>query len=853
MGKFFATTDPSVTDREKEHLSLARKMAGDSAVLLENDGTLPLPAPGLVALFGNGARHTVRGGTGSGDVNTRSDVTIEQGLLNAGFMIATQAWLDRQDERHAQAKRAYRAWVPVCAAEQGISEFLVRFSHPFRIPAPCPVEEGDLKADGADTAIFVISRTSGEGADRDTARGDYLLYEEELEGIRRVTAAFTHTIIVLNVGGVIDTTEFMAIPGISSVLLMGQMGSSGGDALSDLLLGRVNPSGRLTDTWAKQYVDYPSAMTYSHMNGNLDDEYYIEGILVGYRWFDAMGIEPKYPFGYGLSYTDFSLSEPETELQGTECVMRVTVRNIGGMPGRDVVQVYAELPKGILPKAPRGLIAFAKTALLKPGQLERVEMRFPIANLASYSEKHAAWVLEAGEYRILYGQHSRDTADAAVLTLAEAVVVRQLRNLFSDTDPVRETTVPMYLKQKAAASVPRIPIDPSMLRSKEPVYTQMRKPCSTDKIRRLTLADVREGRSSASELVAQLSVSELASLCVGALRTNGLLVGSDSQLVPGAAGETSSALLASRGIRSLVMADGPAGLRLTPVFRTDLEGSVLPGGVIFGDEERPSDPGLNEENSIAYYQYCTAIPIGWNLAMSWDPDLIRETAAMVGQEMVLFGVDLWLAPALNIHRNPLCGRNFEYNSEDPLLAGSVAAAISEGVQRVSGRGVCVKHFAVNSQEDNRYFTNAHVSERALREIYLRGFEIAVKTGKPASVMTSYNLINGTHTANHFDLLQGVLRDEWGYEGLVMTDWFTSQDVPDLTGSGEKKYGISSSVGCIAAGNDLQMPGCEKNAEDILRAVESGETVDRYRITRADLETCALRVIRAVLRTEAEQV
>ncbi len=301
MGKFFATTDPSVTDREKEHLSLARKMAGDSAVLLENDGTLPLPAPGLVALFGNGARHTVRGGTGSGDVNTRSDVTIEQGLLNAGFMIATQAWLDRQDERHAQAKRAYRAWVPVCAAEQGISEFLVRFSHPFRIPAPCPVEEGDLKADGADTAIFVISRTSGEGADRDTARGDYLLYEEELEGIRRVTAAFTHTIIVLNVGGVIDTTEFMAIPGISSVLLMGQMGSSGGDALSDLLLGRVNPSGRLTDTWAKQYVDYPSAMTYSHMNGNLDDGYYIEGILVGYRWFDAVGIERKYPFGCGRS------------------------------------------------------------------------------------------------------------------------------------------------------------------------------------------------------------------------------------------------------------------------------------------------------------------------------------------------------------------------------------------------------------------------------------------------------------------------------------------------------------------------------------------------------------------------
>ena len=850
MRRFFAAADPAVTDREKRHAAISRKMAAESAVLLENDGTLPLPGPAPVALFGNGARHTVRGGTGSGDVNTRQDVSIERGLVNAGFSIVTEGWLNRQDERHEAAKRAYRAFVPVCAREQGISEFLVSFSHPFRIPAPCPVEEADLARCGADTAIFVISRTSGEGADRNAGRGDYRLYEEELEGLRRVAGAFAHTIVVLNVGGVIDMEEILSVTGVCAVLLLGQGGIACGDALADLLLGKVNPSGRLTDTWARQYADYPSAMTYSHMNGNLDDEYYTEGILVGYRWFDAMGIQPRYPFGYGLSYTCFSMEDPEAEILGEDCLLRVTVENTGKRAGREVVQVYAERPEGMLKKEPRALIAFAKTGLVAPGRRERLEMRFPIASLASYSEAHAAWILEAGEYRVLYGRHSRDLSDAVVLTLSRAVIVRQLRRLFPDGDPVREMEIPDWPREKAPSSVPRVSMDAAAPRFEAPAYTDKRTPFSTDKIRRLTLSDVREGRCGAGELAAQLAVSELSSLCVGALREDGLLVGSASQQVPGAAGETSDALLASRGIRSLVMADGPAGLRLTPMFRADKNGNVLPGGLIFGDEERPFGADVTDENSTAYYQYCTAIPIGWNLAMSWDPGLVRETAAAVGREMAQFGVDIWLAPALNIHRNPLCGRNFEYNSEDPLISGRIASAVCQGVQGVPGRGVCLKHFAVNSQEDNRYFTCAHVSPRALREIYLKGFEIAVAAGGPASIMTSYNLINGTHAANHRDLLQRVLRDEWGYEGLVMTDWFTSQDVPDMTGGGEKKYPISSSVGCVAAGNDLQMPGCEKNAEDLVRAVESGEAADGFSITRADLEASAIRVIRAVLRADA---
>nr|MCR4903386.1 beta-glucosidase [Butyrivibrio sp.] len=231
----------------------------------------------------------------------------------------------------------------------------------------------------------------------------------------------------------------------------------------------------------------------------------------------------------------------------------------------------------------------------------------------------------------------------------------------------------------------------------------------------------------------------------------------------------------------------------------------------------------------------------------WDMELAQKAGDMVGKEMEQFGVDLWLAPALNIHRNPLCGRNFEYYSEDPLIAGMITAAITNGVQKHKGKGTTIKHFACNNQEDNRYFVNAHVGERALREIYLKGFEIAVRKSQPLSVMTSYNLLNGTHTANSYDLLQSILRDEWGFEGFVMTDWFTSQDVPFITGKFKPHYPISASTGCIAAGNDVQMPGCQKNVDDIVKAVKTGEEIDGYKITLGDLQFCTKNLVNIVVK------
>lgn len=849
MPKIYATKNPAMTQRETDHMALSRSLAGECVVLMENDGALPLAGAGKLALYGSGARQTIRGGTGSGDVNTRSDVTIEQGLERAGFQIVTKNWLNRQDAAYQQARKDYIEWIPAFAKEQGITEFLVSFSHPFQVIAPTEITKEDLAE--VSTAVYVISRTSGEGADRFNKRGDYLLYDEEKAQLALLARAYDKLILVLNIGGVIDMSEIKAISGINAALLMGQLGNIGGDVLADVLLGNVNPSGKLSDTWAKQYSDYPSSKGFSHNDGNVDDEYYTEGIYVGYRYFDTFGVEPLYPFGYGKSYTDFSIEPGAVCVENGQVKISATVKNIGGVhAGKEVVQVYYSAPCGKFHKPYQELAAFSKTKLLAPGESETVEITFQVKDMASYCEACAAWVLEAGEYVIRVGSSSRSTEIAAVLTLTQTVKTRILKNVFADTDPVQEIQAPAAHASSVDASVSRIAIDPAEITTKQVSYTGERKLYATEETVVLTAADVKAGRCTVEELTAQLTVEEMADLCVGTLRAKGSIVGNASYTVPGAAGDSSSVIKESRGIKNMILADGPAGLRLQPVFKTDKEGNLLPGGAVLGDLFEPFSDEYNDENSDTYYQYCTAIPIGWALAQSWNMKLLQDIGFMVGKEMEIFGVDLWLAPALNIHRNPLCGRNFEYYSEDPLVSGKAAAAITLGVQAHPGKGTTVKHFAANNQEDNRYFTNSHISERAIREIYLKGFEIAVKDSQPLSIMTSYNLINGTHAANHLGLLQSVARDEWGFQGVVMTDWFTSQHLPALTGNTPVLYPISASTGCVYAGNDIQMPGCQKNVDDIVQAVRTGETIDGYKLTMADLQFNAANVIRIAIATDA---
>ncbi len=844
--KIYATRESAITPREINHMALSRSLAGECVVLLENDGTLPLPVGGKLALFGNGARQTIRGGTGSGDVNTRSDVNIERGLEEAGYTVTTKTWLDRQDAAFAQARIDHAAWITAEAQRQGVAELTIAFSNPFQVIGPTAITPEDILASETRTAVYVISRTAGEGADRWNKRGDYLLYEEELAQLRQLAGAYEKLVLVLNLGGVIDMSEILSVEGVNAILLMGQLGNIGGQVLGDVITGKVNPSGKLTDTWAARYEDYPSSANYSHNNGNVDDEYYTDGIYVGYRYFDTFGVRPIYPFGFGRSYTTFEILPGEVRLDGETVSVDVTVRNTGIVTGREVVQLYASAPAGDLPKPKQELICFAKTDFISPTAAQKLTLSFQVRQMASYSEQRAAWVLEAGDYWVRVGNSSRDTRLAAVIRLDHLAETEKGKNLFAPDQPVEEITPPAPAP-RGGFDVPVLFVLSSGIETRTVEYSGERAPYTTDKTAKITAEDVLAGMATVEELTAQLSVEELAELCVGTMRMGeGSVIGNASYTVPGAAGDTSPVIREDRGVPNLILADGPAGLRLQPVFKTDKEGNLLPGGSILGDMVEPFDPKYTDETSDTWYQYCTAIPIGWSLAMSWNMPLLERVGAMVGEEMELFGVDLWLAPAMNIHRNPLCGRNFEYFSEDPVISGKAAAAITRGVQSHPGKGTTIKHFALNNQEDNRYFTNAHVTERAIREIYIRGFRIAVEEAQPLSIMTSYNLLNGIHTANSYDLIQAAARDEWGFRGVVMTDWFTSVDMPLLTGGQKVKYPISASTGCIAAGNDMQMPGCEKNVEDIVKAVKSGEPLDGYRITLGDLQFNAANVIRTAI-------
>ena len=848
MAIIYAPTSAEITQREKQNMQRVRRIAAEGMVLLENRGVLPLKAEGrALALFGNGVRKMVKGGTGSGDVNSRTVIHIEQGLEDAGFAISTKNWLDRFDQACTDYGAGYMAEFQAVLQEKGFAGVNWALENPYRDPDVPEITPEDLAGTERDLAIYVIARTSGEGADRKQAPGDYELSEREIENLRIVTAYYEHTVVVLNVGGVIDTKFFRTQKGIDAILLMSQPGCAGGHALADVLTGKVNPSGRLTATWAENYADYPAAESFSYLSGDLDDAPYREGIYVGYRWFDSFGITPAYPFGFGRSYTEFEWNVKRTEILGESIRVTVSVRNIGTeYAGRETVQVYVSQPAGKLEKAYQVLAGFAKTGDLAPGGEETVEIRFPIRSLASYDEERAAWVLESGTYYVRVGSHSRNTRIAAALRLEESIVTEQLQNkvrpdgelALIHADPAGFYTYLSEGSEKASAL--ELEIIPATIPTHTADYSAEPQELRSSKEETVTLENVLNGKATLDELIAQLSVEELAELTVGAER-GGLgsvsTVGAASTAVPGAAGDTSMALMETRGVSNLVLADGPAGLRLSKSFVTDGQGNVIPGlgessfGNLFDMLGMPA--AVRPEGAVDHYQYCTAIPIATMLAQTWDLAAIREAGDVVGGEMEELGVDLWLAPGMNIHRNPLCGRNFEYYSEDPLLSGLCAAADTLGVQSHPGRGTTIKHFALNNQEDNRTHCNSRCSERALREIYLKGFEIAVKEAQPLALMTSYNLVNGIHAANHRELLTDILRCEWGFRGLVMTDWGTTEDKPGF------KYGSSNAALCVKAGNDLTMPGSQADVDAIVNAVGR-------ELSLAELQDCAKRVLELVL-------
>ena len=490
------------------------------------------------------------------------------------------------------------------------------------------------------------------------------------------------------------------------------------------------PEGKLTATWARRYEDYPFADTYSYLNGNLEKEEYREGIYVGYRYFESFGVKPLFSFGYGLSYTSFKMEFHGLQTEKSSVQARIAVTNTGrNYAGREVAQVYVSFPQGGIEKESRRLAGFAKTDRLMPGESREVTVEIRQKQLAVFSEERQAWIVEAGTYGIWVGNSLDSAVLSAYLTVSREVVLEKTHRICPRKEPFEE-----LCRDGSGNSETR---EEEAKEKAIPVYEFV--PCSQPEIQYVSPAEE------------QYPVEDLIPLLYGNITAGASTLGSAGIRVPGSAGETTETLEEKYRIRSLIMADGPAGLRLRQSYQVDKEtDSVYGTGVLGSLENGFLEPMKIHKNADTYYQYCTAFPVGTALAQTWDPELLTEFGRAVAEEMREFHVDLWLAPGMNIQRNPLCGRNFEYFSEDPLLSGVLASAVTRGVQYKTGCGVTIKHFACNNQEDNRMGVDACVSERALREIYLRGFEIAVKESVPAAIMSSYNLINGVHAANSRD-------------------------------------------------------------------------------------------------------
>lgn len=740
----------------KKHVELSRRAAGEGMVLLKNNGTLPLAKGARIVLFGQASVNYIKGGGGSGDVFCPYVRNVYDGfkLKAQEGKVEVFAPLEEFYKEHVAKEKAANADKPDQSLQ--VQE------------AKVPQELFEKAAEFSDTAVITLNRYSGEAWDRSSEKGDFYLTDGETELVKRVKASFANCIIVLDVGGMVDSQWFKDDEEIDAVLLAWQAGMEGGLAIADILCGDVNPSGKLTDTFAKSFDDYPSSES---INASEDYVDYNEDIYVGYRYFETIpGAKERvnYPFGYGLSYTTFRLWG--ISCHEAEGCMSVTVQvtNTGDMAGKEVVQVYYRAPQGLLGKPERVLAAFQKTKTLAPNETQTIAMSFKIADMASFDDlgkvQKSAYVLEAGDYEFYVGTSVRDTEKAEFVYHVEGNrVVEQLTS----------KCAPCELKERMISdgSYEALP-----LKAVEAVYPK-NEPLTAKAPKELVPFEKVGAECSLEEFIAQMTDEELCEFMGGSPNT-------------GVSNTSCFSGMKRLGVPSIPTADGPAGLRLS-------ENCGVP---------------------------TTAWPCATLLACTWNPELIEEIGAAGGLEVKENNLAVWLTPALNIHRSPLCGRNFEYYSEDPLVAGKAAAAKVRGIQ--SNNIACsIKHFACNNKEVNRWASDSRVSERALREIYLKGFEICVKEADPWTVMSSYNLLNGIHTSESYELLTGILREEWGFQGMVTTDWAIK----------------NNPVNEVKAGNDMKMH--VGYPEDLMEALKTGE------LTRADMEVCAKRILNVYTRFE----
>ncbi len=763
----------------EEHIALSRRAATEGMVLLKNENnTLPLTKGKTIALFGSHCVKYQKGGGGSGEVfppyvrNLCDGMKIkeEEGKLKVfrplcdfyeTYVKNRQAILDKRWDSDWQAAESIE-YEPDREREHAKIVFQHQIGEP---DIPDNLFSEAVKS--ADVAVIMIGRFSSENYDRSAEKGDFYLTDDETDLVEKVSNAFEKVIVVLNVGGMIDTMCFSQNEKIGGMLLAWQCGMEGGLAIADVLCGDVNPSGKLTDTFAKTFDDYPSSPNFNESDDYVD---YNEDIYVGYRYFETIpGAKEKvnYPFGFGLSYTTFELTEKNAYDDGKRITVTITVMNTGALAGKEVVQVYYSAAQGVLGKPRKELVAFQKTKLLQPGESQTVTLNFAIDDMASYDDlgklQKAAYLLEQGKYSIYVG--------TSVVDCEELTYHYVVEESYRVTKQLQSRCVSIALKERMLAdgTMEKLPQGELILHYPIPQGNIAAAPEKT------VLLEAVGKEANLDEFLAQFTDEELCRF-VGGSADIGV---SNTQCFGG---------LERLGIPKFPTTDGPAGVRIRP--------------------------GCGVST--------TAWPCATLLACTWEPKLLYEIGAAGALEVKENNLAVWLTPGMNIHRSPLCGRNFEYYSEDPLISGKMAAAMVNGIQS-QGIGASAKHLVANNKEINRAFSDSRVSERALREIYLKGFEICVKESQPWTVMTSYNLMNGVHTSENYELLVNILREEWGFEGMVTTDW----------------YRKNNPVNEVRAGNDIKMG--YGYPEELEEALKEG------RLTRAHLECCVRNILKLMLR------
>lgn len=759
-----------------KYIETSAKAVSEGLVLMKNDGALPLKKGGTAAVFGRIQLHYYKSGTGSG------------GMVNVSRVVGiTDGLIEAGYKVDEELLKTYQEWDEKNPFDPGEGWGSEPWS---QVEMPLTDDIVSRAAAKTDTAIIVIGRTAGEEMDNRIEKGGFLLSDAEEDMIRRVTSAFPNTVVLLNTAGLIDM-GFMDRYSPSAVMYVWQGGMVGGTGTAAVLTGAVSPSGKLPDTIAYNVSDYPSDSNF----GSGDRDCYAEDIYVGYRYFETFAKDKvRYPFGFGLSYTSFEITSAEFTADGKNITAGVTVKNTGSVPGKEVVQVYFSAPQGRLGKPARELCGFAKTGLLQPGETERLTVTIPVDSLASYDDSGVTghrycWLLEAGDYRFYVGTDVRSAAERFSVELPETVV-RQCRSALAPVTEFRR------MKNEDGKLVYE---DVPLTNDPDPhSHAKLPEELPQTGDRGIKLSDVYSGRNTLEEFTAQLSDYDLSCIIRGEGMGSPKVTAGTAAAFGGVSDE-----LKALGIPCGCCSDGPSGMRL--------------------------DCGTK----------AFSLPNGTLLASTFNRGLMTELFGYMGLEMHTNQVDCLLGPGMNIHRHPLNGRNFEYFSEDPLLTGEIAAAELRGLHTAGVTGT-IKHFCGNNRETRRHTLDSVISERALREIYLRGFKIAVDEGGADSIMTTYGVVNGVWTGSNYDLNTLILREDWGYTSFTMTDWWANLN---RRGQAPDKNDFAAMA---MAQNDVYMVTADgaHNPDNVLDSLKNGG------LTRGELQRNAMNILRFLLKTHA---